>query len=164
MGVCRPVPLILTLLRTKKCHFHIRFQPKTSKIHTRFQTNPLGRKYVIKVLRLEGNQKSSSNPVRIRLFLFLSYSFGIETINTLIHCLVFPLKTIPHSRTKWAKSIPVFSPKRRINSTRCGTAHTFMAYIKEYPPPPPPRVKGLENEVVWESEQSEPFIIANCGL
>ena len=38
-----------------------------------------------------------------------------------------------------------------------------MAYIKDYHLPPP-GVKGLENEVMWESEQSEPFIIANCGL
>ena len=145
MGVCRPVPLILTLLRTKKCHFHIRFQTKTSKIHTRFQTNPLGRKYVIKVLRLEGNQKSSSNPVRIRLFLFLSYSFGIETINTFIHSRV-SLENHTSFQNRW------------------GTAHPFMAYIKDYHLPPPPGVKGLENEVMWESEQSEPFIIANCGL
>ena len=30
-------------------------------------------------------KKSSSNSFRIRIFLFLSYSFGIETINTFIH-------------------------------------------------------------------------------
>ena len=29
---------------------------------------------------LERKQKDSSNPFRIRIFLFLSYSFGIETI------------------------------------------------------------------------------------
>ena len=37
------------------------------------------------LLRLERKQKNSSNPFRIRIFLFLSYSFGIETINTFIH-------------------------------------------------------------------------------
>ena len=36
------------------------------------------------LLRLEGRQKNSSNPFRIRIFLFLSYSFRIETINTFI--------------------------------------------------------------------------------
>ena len=39
---------------------------------------------MISLLRLERKQKNSSNPFRIRIFLFLSYSFGIETINTFI--------------------------------------------------------------------------------
>ena len=56
------------------------------------------------------------NPFQIRIFLFLSYSFGIETINTFINSLV-PSKTIPDSRPKWAKSIPVLRPKRRKNPT-----------------------------------------------
>ena len=34
---------------------------------------------------LERKETNSSNPFRIRIFLFLSYSFGIETINTFIH-------------------------------------------------------------------------------
>ena len=53
-----------------------------------------------------------SNPFRIRIFLFLSYSFGTGTINTFIRSVV-PSKTIPDSRPKWAKSIPVFRLKRR---------------------------------------------------
>ena len=40
-GVC------LTLFQTKKCHFPHLFSDKISKIHTRFQTLPLGRNYVI---------------------------------------------------------------------------------------------------------------------
>ena len=40
-GVC------LTLFQTKKCHFPYLFSDQTSKIHTRFQTLPLGRNYVI---------------------------------------------------------------------------------------------------------------------
>ena len=40
-GVC------LTLFQTKKCHFPHLFSDQTSKIHTRFQTLPLGRNYVI---------------------------------------------------------------------------------------------------------------------
>ena len=36
-------------------------------------------------LRLERKQTNSSNAFRIRIFLFFSYSFGIETINTFIH-------------------------------------------------------------------------------
>ena len=36
------------------------------------------------LLRLERKQKNSSSPCRIRIFFFLSYSFGIETIKTFI--------------------------------------------------------------------------------
>ena len=37
------------------------------------------------LLRLESKQKKSSNPFRIRMFLFFSCSFGVETISTFIH-------------------------------------------------------------------------------
>ena len=47
VGVCRPVLQILTLFQTKKCNFPHPFLDKTSKIHTLFQTCPLGRNYVI---------------------------------------------------------------------------------------------------------------------
>ena len=39
--------LCLTLFQTKRCHFPHLFSDQTSKIHTRFQTLPLGRNYVI---------------------------------------------------------------------------------------------------------------------
>ena len=48
-------------------------------------------------------------------FPFLSYSFGIKTINRFIHS-----KTIPNSRPKWAKSIPVFRLKWQKNHTLLG--------------------------------------------
>ena len=48
---------------------------------------------------------------------------------------VVPSKTIPDSRPKWAKCIFVFRPKLRKNPTRWGG--TYVAYIKESPPPSP---------------------------
>ena len=39
--------LCLTLYQTKKCYFPYLSSEQTSKIHTRFQTLPLGRNYVI---------------------------------------------------------------------------------------------------------------------
>ena len=89
---------------------------------------------MLSLLRLERKQKNYSNPFRIRIFLFLSYSFGIEAINTFIHSVV-PYKTKPDSRLKWAKCLPVFRP----NSAKTlpdGAAHSYMAYIWELPPPP----------------------------
>ena len=47
VGVCHPVFLIHTLFQTTKCHFPDPFSDQTRKIHTCFQTWPLGRNYVI---------------------------------------------------------------------------------------------------------------------
>ena len=108
------------------------------------------------LLRLEHKQKNSSNTFRIRIFLFLSYSFGIETINTFIHSVV-PSKTIPDSRPKWAKSIPV-SDQNGAKSLPDGTSHTYMTYMKEYPPPPPSRA-GSGN-----IEQNLDLVFANNSV
>ena len=89
---------------------------------------------MLSLLRLERKQKNYSNPSRIGILLFLSYSFGIETINTFIHSIVLS-KTIPDSRPKWAKCISVFRPNGA-KTLPGGAAHTYMAYIREYPPPP----------------------------
>ena len=47
VGVCRLVFQILTLFHTKKCNLPDPFSDQTSKIHTCFQTWPLGRNYVV---------------------------------------------------------------------------------------------------------------------
>ena len=48
---------------------------------------------------------------------------------------VVPSKTIPDSRTKWAKCRPVFRPKRLKNIyISFGAAHTYMGYVREFPP------------------------------
>ena len=58
----------------------------------------------------------------MRIFLFLSYSFGIETMY--VHPLQFPQKLYPFSDQNGRKTLPH------------GAAHTYIAYIREYPPPP----------------------------
>ena len=145
MGVCCPVLQILTLFQTKKCHFPHLFSDQTSKIHTRFQTWPLGRNYVC---ILSADKNNSPNSFRIRIFLFLSYSFGIKTINTFIHSRS-SLETIPDSRPEWAKCIPVFRPKQRKNPTRWGDTYLRSLYKgvpARNPPPPRPHRSGAQNE------------------
>ena len=41
---------------------------------------------------------------------------------------VFIVKTIPNPRPKWAKSIPVFRPKRRKNPTLWGGTYLYGLY------------------------------------
>ena len=105
VGIYRPVPQILTRFQTKKCNFPHPFSDLA-----------FTQKLCYHYLPVRAQTKNYSNPFRIRIFLFLAYSFGIETINTFIHSVV-PSKTIPDSRPKWAKCIPVFRPKRRKNPT-----------------------------------------------
>ena len=68
VGVCRPVLHLLTLFQTKKCVFPHPFSDQTSKIHTHFQTWPLGRNYVSICLDYRA-KKISSNAFRICIFL-----------------------------------------------------------------------------------------------
>ena len=76
----------------------------------------------------------------IRIFLFLTYLFGIETIKTFIHSRS-SLKNQPDSRPKWPKFLPVFRPKRRKNHTRWGSTYLYSLY-KGVPAPRPPPPSG----------------------
>ena len=74
-------------------------------------------------------QKNSSNAFRIRIFLLLSYSFGIETINTFIHS-HSTLENHTRFQTKNGQSIYLFSDQ---NSTRWGGSYLYSLY-KGVPP------------------------------
>ena len=66
------------------------------------------------------------------LFEFTYYTFFLIHLElkrqTLWYTTVVPSKTIPDSRTKWAKSIPVFRPKRRKNPTFWGGTCLYGLY------------------------------------
>ena len=79
---------------------------------------------MLSLLRLERKQKDFSKPFRIRIFFFLSYSFGIETIKTLIQSLICFLKN--HTRFQ-------FRPKRHKNPTWWGGTYLYSS-----PPAPQP--------------------------
>jgi len=70
VGVCRPVLQILTLFQTKKYHFPYPFSDLSFRHKLSYHWLSLERK------------QNKSSPVRI---LFLSYLFGIETLNTFIY-------------------------------------------------------------------------------
>ena len=119
------------------------FRPRNVIFHTRFQTRPLKPIHVFRpglkaeimlsLLRLERKQKNYSNVFRIRIFLLLSYSFGIETLNAFIYSVV-PSKTISGSRPK-VQSVYPFSDQNGAKTLPDGAAHTYMASIREYPTP-----------------------------
>ena len=75
-------------------------------------------------------QQEKATAFRIRILLFLSCSFGIETKTTFIH-FCSSLKNHTRFQTKMGKvyKIPVYRPKWRKNPTRWGG--TYVAYIRE---------------------------------
>ena len=60
VGVYHPVLQIQTLFQIKKYNFPHPFSDQTSTIHTRFQTWPLGRNYVL-ITQIGTQSKKSSN-------------------------------------------------------------------------------------------------------
>ena len=112
---------MLTLFQTKKCHFSHPFSSK-------------------KLCRHYLDWNTNKNNFLIYTFLFLSFSFGTERINTVIHSRIrssLENQTRFQTKIQWAKSIPVFRPKQRKNPTFWGS--TFLYGLYEgvpYPPPP----------------------------
>ena len=135
MGVCRPVLQILTLFQTKKCHFLHLFSDQTSKIHTRLQTWPLGKNYVT-ITKIRAQTKKFFKPInfRIRIFLFLSSSFGIETINMFIHSRSrSSLENHTQFQTKTAKIYAHFQTKKVQKPYPMGGTYLYRLY-KGVPP------------------------------
>ena len=89
---------------------------------------PLGRNYVIITWTRAQTKINSSNAFQIRIFLFRSYSFGIERITSFIRYCI-PTKTVPDSRPKLAYP---FSDQTGPKTIPFRVAHTYMAYIREY--------------------------------
>ena len=79
----------------------------------------------------------SSNPFRIRIFLFLSYSFGTETINTFIHS-CSSLENHTWFQTKMGKLYTRFQTKGHKNPTWWGGTYLYSLY-KGVPHPHPSR-------------------------
>ena len=70
----------------------------------------------------------------MNVFLFLSYTFGIETINTFIHSRSF-LKNHTRFQTKMhGQNAYPFSDQYGAKTMPLGAAHTFMTYKKDYTP------------------------------
>ena len=86
MGVCRPDAQILTLFQTPNYYFKTCNRPKLSHHYLDWNAN-----------------KKNRNPFLIRMFLFLSYSFGIEIINSFLNSSRRSLENHIRFQTKMGK-------------------------------------------------------------
>ena len=87
---------------------------------------------MLSLLRLEHQQKNSSNPFRIRIFLFLSYSFRIAMIRTFVHSRS-SLENHIRFQTKMGKVYTRFQTKKAQKPYPMGSTYLY-SYIREYPP------------------------------
>ena len=101
---------------------------------------------------------NSSNAFGIHIFLFRSYSFGIETISTFIHV---HSRSLLENRTRFqTKMGKVFSDQKGPKILPFRAAHTYMAYIRGYLPGSWPlswlNKMGVENSILLGSWLREP--------
>ena len=133
VGVCRPVPQILTRFQTKKCDFPHRFSDQTSQNPYPFSDLAFRQNLCLHYLAIRVQTKNQSNPFRIHMFLFLAYSFGTqfsETIKIRSYTPQFPRK--PYSMPDQNGQIVCpFSDQNGTKTLPDGAAHTYMAYIRE---------------------------------
>ena len=116
--VCHPVPQILILFQTKKCHFPHPFSDLTFR-----------QKIMSSLLTLERKQKILQIHFEFAYFsFFLIWNWNDKYVHTLAK---FSRKPYPISDQKGAKTIPFRA------------AHTYMAYIREYSPPPLHALPGV---------------------
>ena len=115
-GVCHPVPQILILFKTKKCHFP----------HP-FSNLAFRQKIMTSLLRLESKPKNSSNPFRIRIFFsfFLIWKRNDKFIRSYT----------PHFETKTGNIYPIIRPKRRKNQYPLGGGTYLYGLYKGVPAP-----------------------------
>ena len=130
VGVCRPVPQILTQFQTKICHFPHPFSDLASKSQYPFSD------LCCTVIELRIANKSqelvkfSSNDIFWTL-LFLYYSFGIKKTNTFIRSRG---SLENHTRFKTmhnGQNLYPFSDQNGSKPIPFGAAHTYIAYIGE---------------------------------
>ena len=81
---------------------------------------------MLPLLQIKAQTKIFWNPFRIRIFLFLSYSFGIKTINTFLHSRS-SLENHTQFQTKMGEvySYP-FSDQNGAKTLPDGAAHTYI--------------------------------------
>ena len=118
------------------------FSPKNVIIHTCFQTRPL--KSIRYIIRLGRKHKNYSNPFRICIFLFLSYSFGIETIKMFIHSRS-SLENHTRFQTKIAKVYTRFQTKMAQKPYPMEGGGTYLYNLYNGVPPPP----RAESNEIW---------------
>ena len=107
-------------------------------------SNPDRQKLYYHYVDYSANKKNIQIHFEFAYFSFFPYSFGMETINTFIHSVVSS-KTIPDSRPNGQSAYPFsdqhgqsvypFSDQNSAKTLPDGAVHTYIAYIREYPPP-----------------------------
>ena len=123
-GVCPTLPETLTLFQTKICDFPYPISDLIKNLIPYFRPEAL------EPGAWPEHETSSygTYTVGVNIKREMVLSPNDEEFKTRVH-------TIPYFRPKWSKLIPYFRPKR-LKTIPFSAAHTYMVYIREYPPSP----------------------------
>ena len=102
---------------------------------------------MLSLLRLECKQKNYANPFQICIFLFLSLLIWNWNDKICSYTPVVPSKTIPNSRPKWAKCMPV-SDQHGAKTLSDGDGTYLYGLYKGIPHRPLPPPQGLKYSAV----------------
>ena len=134
------------LVGAKNVIFHTRFQTRRLTFTPVFKPGPQT-EIMSSSLRLERKQKNSSNQFRIRIFLRLSFTFGIETINTFIHS-CSSLENYTRFQTKIGKICARFQTKDAQKPCPNGGG----TYLYSSPPPGLTPLNGKRQELTTQGK------------
>ena len=136
VGVCRPVLQILTLFQIKKCHFP----------HPFSDMEVVTKRNITRLHKTEINVIIAEIKTATKRFLEIHFEFEYYTSFSFIwnwndeHIDIQPWflrKPYPIPDQNGQNLYP-FSDQNCAKALSSGAAHTYMAYIRDYPPPPAP--------------------------
>ena len=133
VGVCCRVLQILPRIQTKNYNYPHPFSDQTSKIHTRFQTWPLGRNYFI-ITQIRAQTQKLFKPIwnsHISLSFLLIWNCNDKNVHTLPQ---FPRKPNPIPDQN-GQSVCRFQTKTAQKPYPMGRTYPYGLY-KGVPPPP----------------------------
>ena len=149
-GVCRPVLQILTLFQIKKCHFP----------HPFSDMEVVTKRNITRLHKTEINVIIAEIKTATKRFLEMHFEFEYYTSFSFIwnwndaHIDIQPWflrKPYPIPDQNGQNLYP-FSDQNCAKALSSGAAHTYMAYIRDYPPPPPTLPGWLSTLEIGEAQ------------
>ena len=132
MGVCRTVLQILTLFQTIKCHFPHPFSDLEGVIKRNITCL---HKTAVIIADIRTPTKRFLK-IHFEFAYYTCFLIHLELKRRTRSCTTVVPTTIPDSRPKQVKFVPVFRPKRLKTPSVWGNTYPYTVFIREHPPDP----------------------------
>ena len=121
--------LLLTLFQTIKCHFPHPFSYPEEVIKRNLTC-------LHKTAVIIAEIRTSTKKIHFEFTYYTCLHIHVELKRRTRSCTTVVPTTIPDSRPKQAKFVPVFGPKRLKNPTVWSSTYPYTVFIREHPPDP----------------------------